>query len=359
MDLAEFLSAGEELLAIRSTADRGPELLRALEFVLDWVGPGFTVERFESGGKPSALLYSGVRPARFRVVLNGHLDVVPGADGQFRPRREGDRLYARGAQDMKLSALVQATVFREVGAHLPVALQLVTDEEVGGHHGTGHQLAHGVTSDFTVIGEHSGLRLVIESKGLLTARVRAHGAGAHGAYPWLGDNAVLTLMRAVDGILSKYPVGEREVWRTTVNVARVETGDNAVNQVPAAATAWLDIRYPPDDRDFADRTPAEVADHLSGLCPPKVTVEVDRVEPPHHAAPDHPDVTALQRAAHAQGFTGDFLRKHGAADARFYHQRGMTAVIFGIAGDGQHGPNEYADLTTIEPYYRALRAFLS
>ena len=33
---------------------------------------------------------------------------------------------------------------------------------------------------------------------------------------------------------------------------------------------------------------------------------------------------------------------------------GTNAVAFGIGGDGQHGPDEYADTTTIEPYYQAL-----
>jgi succinyl-diaminopimelate desuccinylase len=73
----------EELLAIRSTADRPDDLRRALDMVLGVVGPGFAVERFESRGKPSALVYpAGPRP-HFRVVLNAHLDVVPGSDEQF------------------------------------------------------------------------------------------------------------------------------------------------------------------------------------------------------------------------------------------------------------------------------------
>ena len=35
------------------------------------------------------------------LVLHGHLDVVPGRDEQFEPRLEGDRLFGRGAYDMK------------------------------------------------------------------------------------------------------------------------------------------------------------------------------------------------------------------------------------------------------------------
>ena len=57
MDAEVFLACACELLAIPSTSERPGELRRALDYVLDFVGPGFTVERFESGGKPSALVY--------------------------------------------------------------------------------------------------------------------------------------------------------------------------------------------------------------------------------------------------------------------------------------------------------------
>lgn len=357
----DLLPLAERLLGIRSTADRPDDLRRALDFVLDVVGPGFTVERFEAGGKPSALVYTGPRRPHFRVIFNAHLDVVPGTDEQFRPRRDGHRLIARGAQDMKLSALVLASVFRDMAARLPypVGLQLVTDEEVGGRDGTLHQLEQGVTGSFVVIGEHSALRVVTESKGLVTVRLDAVGRAAHSAYQWLGDNALLKVMRAVDRVLTAYPVAAREEWRTTVNVARVRSGNQALNQVPADATAWLDVRFPPEDTDLTGRTGDEIADHFTALCPPGVTASVDHVEPPHRADPDGADVRALRRAARAQGYSGDLLRKHGAADSRFYFQRGIDAVIFGVGGDGQHGPDEYADLTTVEPYRRALTAFLA
>jgi succinyl-diaminopimelate desuccinylase len=361
VDLDTFLTEAGELLAIPSTADRPENLHRALEFVLATLGPDFTVERFESNGKPGALAYTGGTRPHFRIILNGHLDVVPAPPEQFRPHRDGTRLYGRGTQDMKISALVQAKVFRELAGSLPypIALQLVTDEEVGGRDGTRHQLEHGVRGDFVVIGEHSGLRIVAESKGLLTASVHATGLAAHSAYPWLGENALLTLMKSVDGLLAAYPPPTGEVWRTTINLARIETTNQALNQIPADATAWLDIRYPPEDADFDGRTNDEITRHLAAHCLPGVTVTVADVDPPHKADPATEYVAKLRQAAENQGYSADFLRKHGAADGRFYHQQGIDAVIFGIGGDGQHGPGEYADVTTIEPYYLALKEFLS
>jgi succinyl-diaminopimelate desuccinylase len=362
METESFLAAASGLLAIQSTAGRPADLSKALDFAVDFVGPGFTVERFESAGKPSALLYAAAeRPERFQVILNAHLDVVPAEPAQFRPRREGDRLYARGAQDMKVSALVQAQVFRELAGAVPypLALQLVTDEEVGGRNGTLHQINEGVGGEFVVIGESSGLRIVADSKGMITATLRAVGRGGHSAYPWLADNALVKLHRTVGRVLAAYPVPAEEAWRTTVNVARIETPNQARNQIPALAEAWLDLRFPPGDADFNGRTAEEITAHLATFCEPGVTAVVDIADPPHHANRDRPEIRRLREAAAAQGYRADFLRKHGAADGRYYYQRGIDAVIFGIGGDGLHGPAEYADTTTIAPYYRALTDFLS
>jgi succinyl-diaminopimelate desuccinylase len=364
VELDAFLALVVDLLAVKSTADRPEQLRRAVESVVDFVGPGFSVERFESNGKPSALVYAdrfrGATRPEFRVILNGHLDVVPGEPEQFRPRRDGDRLYARGAQDMKVSALVQAQVFRELAVRLPypLALQLVADEEVGGHDGTLYQLEQGITGRFVVIGEHSGLNVVADSKGLLQVKLRASGRGGHGAYPWLGDNALLNLVNTMTRLLTKYPTAMEEVWRTTVNLAKMDTPNQAFNQIPAQAEAWLDIRFPAEDTDLSSKTPVEIAEYLQTFCAPEVMVAIEHLDSPHHADHDLLEIKELQRATQNQGYPADFLYKHGSGDGGFYSARGVAAVAFGVGGAGQHGPNEYAEIGTIVPYYRALKEFL-
>jgi succinyl-diaminopimelate desuccinylase len=360
VDMASFLEAAAQLLAVESVSGRPDELRKAVDLVLDFVGPGFTVERFESAGCPSALVYRGaVRPA-FAVILNAHLDVVPAPSSQFRPYREGDRLYARGAMDMKVTALAQALAFRELAGRVPypLALQLVTDEEAADPLGTLDQLRAGVTAPFAVIGEATGLGIATECKGIAQVRLSAEGRSAHGAYPWLGDNAVLKLNRVIGAILAAYPVPSQEAWQATVNVARVHVPNQALNQVPAQAGAWLDIRFPAGDPCLDGRTPHQVAAYLAGFCEPGVTVGVDRIDPPYRADERHPEVAALRAAVRRQGYTGEFLRRHGSGDVCFFAEHGIVSVEFGIGGDGLHGPGEYADVTTIAPCYQALTEFL-
>jgi succinyl-diaminopimelate desuccinylase len=365
VELESFLTDVRGLLAIPSTADRLAATRRALDFVLDYVTAGgagnFTVERFTSDGRRSALVYpGGQRPESFRVILNGHLDVVPAPDDQFRPRIDGGRLYARGAMDMKVSALLMARVFRELAPSLPypAGLQLVTDEETGGYDGTRYQLGQGVTARFAITGESTGLDITTESKGMANVVLSAAGRNAHGAYPWLGDNALLKLTATIGRILRAYPVPDAEAWRTTVNVARIETPNTAYNQVPAAALAMLNIRFPAGDPDFDGATAEGIEEHLAGFCAPGVTAQVRRTDSPAHADTGSPEIAALQAAARAQGYGGGFLRRHGTGDARFYRTRGINAVSFGIGGEGQHGPREYGDISSFIPYYEALADFL-
>ena len=64
-------------------------------------------------------------------MLHGHLDVVPGRPEQFEPRVDGDRLYGRGAYDMKGGLAAMICAFRDVAAQERVRVHFacVSDEE--------------------------------------------------------------------------------------------------------------------------------------------------------------------------------------------------------------------------------------
>src|SRR5919112_1337662 len=133
------------------------------------------------------------------VVLHGHLDVVPGFAEQFEPRVEGDRLFGRGAYDMKGGLAAMMCAMRDLAAQDAVRVHFVCvcDEESdeADARGSDYLVQRGYTGDFAITGEPTDLHIGVQAKGVLALRIEVGGKAAHGSTPWLGDNAI---MKAVD-----------------------------------------------------------------------------------------------------------------------------------------------------------------
>ena len=126
-----------------------------------------------------------------RILLHGHVDVVPGEESQFEPREEGDELYGRGVYDMKgaLAAMMYAIEdLQKLDCEATVKLLVVPDEE--GDHGarTGAEvlISNGHVGDFLITGEPTDFHIGTQAKGVLDVRVTLRGKSAHGSQPWLG-----------------------------------------------------------------------------------------------------------------------------------------------------------------------------
>lgn len=139
------------------------------------------------------------------LVLSGHTDVVP-VDGQdwtsepFTATIRGDKLYGRGACDMKgfiacaLTILPQAVQLSSSGQlRRPLHLALSFDEEVGC---LGAPLiladlkARGITPDYCIVGEPTNMAMVVAHKGIAVYRCRVHGKSAHSSLIGQGVNAI-------------------------------------------------------------------------------------------------------------------------------------------------------------------------
>src|ERR687885_2012560 len=121
------------------------------------------------------------------VVLHGHLDVVPGRPEQFAPRIEGDRLYGRGAYDMKGGLAAMICALRDVASQDRVRVHFVcvSDEESEeiDDRGSDHLVANGYLGDFAITGEPTDLHIGIQAKGVLACRVQVQGRAAPPAPP--------------------------------------------------------------------------------------------------------------------------------------------------------------------------------
>ena len=137
-------------------------VLEAAGFVKGWLeARGIEATHDEIGGLPVLRAEVGPQDAP-TVVLHGHLDVVPGRPGQFDPRLEGERLYGRGAYDMKgaLAAMLLTTASMRDQDRVRVRLGIVGDEEseVEADRGSDHLVDSGFLGDFAITGEPTDFR---------------------------------------------------------------------------------------------------------------------------------------------------------------------------------------------------------
>jgi succinyl-diaminopimelate desuccinylase len=290
------------------------------------------------------------------VVLHGHIDVVPGLAGQFEPKLEGDRLYGRGAYDMKgaVAAMLMVTAAMRDQDRVRVRLGIVGDEESeeDAERGSDHLVDTGFIGDFAITGEPTDLHIGIEAKGVLALRIEVGGTAAHGATPWLGDNAVLNAIDVFRSIESlPFARHSSELFdRPSINLGRIVGGD-ALNKVPDRCVIDVDIRYlPGQDPEAILAEVREIAGSEARALLTRPPATVDR---------DSAYVRALRSSA-TEHHDGEPMSvgRDGASDAVSFLRVGVPAVEFGPVGAGHHGPAEWVSLSSLETYRQALESFL-
>jgi len=364
MTTQEIIEQTKQLIAIPSTADNPQALREAVDFVAGIVAghPGITIERFERNGKHSFLAYKkGKRPAKFDILLNGHLDVVPGSAELFVPREEEDKLYGRGALDMKGTALTLTRVFCELVNEVPynLGLQIVSDEEIGGYDGARMHLDdYGLRADFVIIGEYSNHPSTIynAARGLCWAEIAFAGKVAHGGHPWHGSNAVVKAAEFATAVLKRYPTPDKEAWATTANIASLSTPNETFNKVPDNAVLKIDFRFT-DDPIFASRESVEA--FIASLDPTAKLIGMSVFEPAVNVSEHNPYVQGLSRAVervtHQKAELGT---RPAGSDGRHFALAGVDCIEFGLCGQNQHSDDEYVELSSFQEYHDVLSTFL-
>ena len=235
-----------------------------------------------------------------------------------------------------------------------VRLGIVGDEESEeeAERGSDHLVDSGFLGDFAITGEPTDLHIGIEAKGVLALRLEVGGTAAHGATPWLGDNAVLNAIDVFRSIESlPFARHSSELFdRPSINLGRIWGGD-ALNKVPDRCVIDVDIRYLPD------QDPAAILAEVRDL--PGIEASALFTRPPATVDRESPFVRGLRvaAAAHHDGEPMS-VGRDGASDAVSFLRVGVPAVEFGPVGAGHHGPEEWVSISSLETYRQALDSFL-
>jgi acetylornithine deacetylase len=174
-----------------------------------------------------------------RLILNGHVDVVPPGDHEWWTGHDpwylhesGGRWYGRGVCDMKGGVVAILAAVRAVGHQLeqPFAVHTVIGEEDGGL-GTFGTLRRGHTGEACLIAEPTAGQIVSANAGSLTFRLEVRGKATHGSMAGYGISAVdlyehvRMALRDLDARRNAEPPAPFEDRPWPISVGRVQAGD--------------------------------------------------------------------------------------------------------------------------------------
>jgi succinyl-diaminopimelate desuccinylase len=232
---AALVSLTQELIRIPTLNPPGRHYREICEHLAHRLEKGgFTVKLLRAHGTPGdsetyprwnlIARHSTGRPGDC-VHFNSHHDVVEVGHGwtrdPFGGAVEGDRIYGRGACDMKgglAASIIAAEAFVATFPDHPgtVEISATADEESGGFGGVAWLAEQGYFApervQHVIIPEplHKD-RICLGHRGVWWAEVETHGRIAHGSMPFLGDSAIRHMGAVLTEIEERlYPLLERK-----------------------------------------------------------------------------------------------------------------------------------------------------
>jgi acetylornithine deacetylase len=322
-----------------------------------------------------------------RIVLSGHLDVVPPgdpatwtADPWAGEVRDGAML-GRGACDMKggvasilaaVRALAEAGELDRLAGQLIVAL--VPSEEDGGQ-GTLAAIRAGVTGDMAIITEPSDLDVVVAHAGAITFRLTVPGRAAHASRRREGVSALdklWVLARALEADEARRNAAETDPLMTALGlpyptILGIVHGGEWASTVLDRVVA--DGRYGVRLGQSEDDAAAELSACIEEACaadeflrdhPATVEFTGGRFGSAR-VPPDHPLPVGLARTIETvTGRRPSLLGEPYGADMRLFVNVGATpCVIFGPGHvNVAHSADERVPLDQVEACAAVLVAWL-
>lgn len=367
LDPESVINLTQELVSVPSHTAEGEEAAASvLETFFEKAGISTTRQPVEDVGV-NVIASLPSETGKVKLLFNGHLDVVPPSSAMsfpaFSPTIKDGQMWGRGTMDMKGGLAAMACALAAVrAADLPlqrsVMLSAVAAEERG-NLGTAALVREGVQADWAVVGEATGLDLIIAHKGVDRYKVIVEGRSAHESMPELGANAIVQAAHIITTLHSSlWPRVKKRVHPAlgpaTYNIGTIQGGISR-NMVPDRCVFQIGKRYLPGDSPHAIRAELEETIAACQIEPgARVSLvrepEFDRVpHPPLEVHPDHPLPRALSATVTRLTGRAPRLGNWGAfTDGALLQTAGMPAVIFG-PGDISlaHTDQEHIPLTEL------------
>jgi acetylornithine deacetylase len=352
--------------------------------------------RDHPGYSPSLLPYEGRHnvvgihqprgPVRGKsLILNGHIDVVPvgterlWATPPFEPRIDGDKLYGRGAADMKAGIVAYTLAFRALQrlGYEPAAavtLQSVVEEECTGN-GALACLVEGYTADAAIIPE-PGEGIMTAQMGVMWLTIDVYGVPVHAAYAHTGVAAIAFANHLVDALRELETAWNRPANRhacfadhehpINFNLGRISGGE-WTSSVPTHCRVDMRLGF------YPGRSPAQVRqqveDHLRAAYnahPQHASVQYEITYQGFQAEgcvvdTAQPVIGQLMQAHHdIAGAQPPMFASTATTDVRFFHLYGhIPSTCYGPQGADIHGIDEWVSISSLQRVTAVLALFMA
>jgi acetylornithine deacetylase len=304
------------------------------------------------------------------VLLSGHTDVVP-VEGQewtvdpFTLHRRDDRLYGRGACDMKAFdaiCLAMLPVFQKARLAKPIHLLLSYDEEIGCQGSLDTIRRFGVDlprPGIVIVGEPTEMMVVDAHKSIAHYKTTVHGKEAHSSMPHLGASAVETacaLVTELYGLAAELreagdPSGLFNPPYSTIHVGKIQGGTARNIMAKRCVFDWEFRGLPGVDQKLAIKRMEAFADRVAR---PALTRHVKEARIETHSDVEVPGL-APEPGSAAETLAKALTRSNAtgtvsfATEAGQFQGAGIPTVVCGPGSiDQAHQPDEFIELAQIE-----------
>jgi len=376
---ADPVAIARDLIRCRTvTPDEGG----ALAYLQDLLArAGFDVHRAvfaEPGTAPVDNLYARIGKAAPNLLFAGHTDVVPAGNEAiwshppFAGELAGERLYGRGAVDMKggIACFVAAALDHLAATggkpNGSISLLITGDEEGVAVNGTVKLLnwaaERGETFDHCILGEPSNVEVLGDTikagrRGSLNGTLIVSGRQGHVAYPERADNPIRGLVALIAALQAPLDEGSEQFSPSHLEFTSVDIGNATVNLIPGEARARFNIRYNDRHSQTALKTLIERR---------AKTAAGERIRYAFDWQPSNADVfvtkpgpftdLAIAAIAEITGRRPKLSTSGGTSDARFIKNY-CPVLEFGLVGQTMHQTDESTpvqDLVTLTAIYRRI-----
>ena len=354
----DTISLFEKLLRFKSIT---PDDDGSLDFIQEYMS-GFEAKRLDIDGVKNLFLVKKFSTGS-HLCFAGHVDVVPAGDDwdsdPYEPKRDGDKIIARGTQDMKsgvaafLNACLGAKDFKGT-----LSIILTSDEEGDAINGTVKVLEflkkENFLPDFAIVAEPTcedvfGDAIKIGRRGSINGVIEKIGRQGHAAYPEKANNPIHKIAGILPYIAGvDLDNGDGSFAPSKFVITDIRAGMEVTNVTPGRLKMMFNIRNSTktdkkDVEDFVHKYFKEL-DYtliLNQSAKPFVTNKNSKV------------VTILADAIRdITGVKTKLSTAGGTSDARFFGEYGVDTVEFGVINDKIHAPNESTTIKEVEDLQR-------